>query len=85
MTHRDGLSALSVRSRYRRDAGHHKMPARPMDDPYGSLSAQVGMSRMLDLAVNAIDDGAAWLRQRLASRWLFQHPKSQEAGQGNDN
>ena len=25
------------------------------------------LSRMLDLAVNAIDDGAAWLRQRLAS------------------
>jgi hypothetical protein len=27
MTHRDGLSELSVRSRYRRDVGHHKMLA----------------------------------------------------------
>ncbi len=27
MTHRDGLSELSVRSQYRRDVGHHKMLA----------------------------------------------------------
>ncbi len=31
MTHRDGLSALSVRSQYRRDALHHKMLATRSD------------------------------------------------------
>jgi len=39
MTHRDGLSALSVRSQYRRDALHHKMLAPPFDRP-GPESAE---------------------------------------------
>ena len=33
MTHRDGLSALSVRSQYRRDALHHKILAPPFNRP----------------------------------------------------
>ncbi len=35
MTHRDGLSALSVRSQYRRDALDHKMPAPPFSTGLG--------------------------------------------------
>jgi hypothetical protein len=46
MTHRDGLSELSVRSQYRRDVGHHKMLAtRPESSerpPFRSLLGPVG-------------------------------------------
>ncbi len=46
MTHRDGLSELSVRSQYRRDVGHHKMLAtRPKSSerpPFRSLLGPVG-------------------------------------------
>jgi hypothetical protein len=33
MTHRDGLSELSVRSQYRRDVGHHKMLSEGVSKP----------------------------------------------------
>jgi hypothetical protein len=49
MTRRDGLSELSVRSRYRRDVGHHKMLAtRPESSerpPFRSLLGPVGGRR----------------------------------------
>jgi len=68
MTHRDGLSALLVRSQYRRDALHHKMLAtRPESaerPPFRSLLGPVGGHQQA--LPHLLDDGPTH-RLRLAS------------------
>ncbi len=73
MTHRDGLSELSVRSQYRRDVGHHTMLAtRPESSerpPFRSLLGPVGASASLDDA--PASPAACFLPDRSQKRSLW--------------
>ncbi len=74
MTHRDGLSELSVRSQYRRDVGHHKMLAtRPESSerpPFRSLLGPVG-GRQQALTMPSASPAACFLPDRSQKRSLW--------------